>query len=1748
MEHILHVFLIVAVTFFGMGGVDFFGWKTPFAPKSAKAAYTGKQLRTIEYILGGGTDPVARADNALVYAGASWDSTKGGAGTKVITIPGTGIRVVNAYVDVGFIVASAVSVANIGLMMDVRGASSQGTDARISEELSSSPYNTSGLSGYIHSTHDATSLFQLQGDTEWNAGIPVVAALQVDLSAAGNIALATMKLVITYESDYSAIAHTEAKTVRFPLRSVVGTDSGTRQNVCSSGALCAFTYFAELPDLNTSADLLSVAFEMHGEIDSGAASTFTVGSASGTATSTFSWTEALVDDTTVYFTMEATSSWQFATGTSQRLHVLMGAVPATVLGGELVVTYRYSTDAPRQTETVRYFLAQRTTAPGTSKNYFSTTSVTIVQTQMRMEALWYRVHIAPTASTSFSIFAKVGTSSEQSKTYAITSTNPRAGNTPTIVHDLSSLRENFYQASTILGGATQYTSAGGSPPAIEAYLTFTWNGQAGVARTQSVTFSGAQQGSKNTLNTWANRSVILELPETAPKTYRSVYLKTALSHSQTTSITIGTVTIGANGSTTAIAETADATSEAYNAVYFHLIASTTFSNGGVIDWNKRAILLNQTLSVSNIAHWSNQIVVTYDADFSQDAPMYPPKQVKTVEFLMASSSDNTVRGDNIIAYAGETWSGTKAGAGKRRVTIAGSGIRVLNAYLEVSYLISTTVNVNHEFIVMDVEGASSQGFDVQVGGSYAVSPYNSSGLGGYVLAQHDVTALFDRQTDTQWNTGIGVVAGVQIDFSAAANRILTTVRLVITYESNYTLVPHDEVKTVRFPLDSVDTNDRGTRQGQCAAATTCVFAYTADIPDAVADGDILEAYFDLSGEVDSATASTLQPGITGGTAGPAFNWQETNLDDTHVRILWAPPVGGTNFQRNASQTLGVTLGSVPMNVLGGELVVTYRYSTGAPRQTETVRYMMDQRLTAPGTTKNAIATTTIVVQNGGYKPSNIWFRVHVAPTASSTLRVFGKVGTSTEKSLGFAFTGVNPRSGNSARIIYDMTDDIGNLFATSTDIAGYTQWNAGGAPPGVEAWVTFTWDGNLGGPVTKSVSFGATQQGVVDGASYWNNRPVTLFLPENVTKRYRSSYLLVTYNHSDTTSITAGTMTFGINGTTSVVAESSDGTNEAYTERYFHRIASSTFSSVAPIIDWTARTFEIVETRSVINEGYYANEVIVTYDADFDLKVPRFFQNYFRFYVDNNLLTPADPWPAGAENLGENTDVTLAGTPPKKGENVRLRMSVRVATTTMVATTTQFKLQYGERELLGSCATIGTWSDLGAPGSGAIWRGVAATPANGQALSGDPPVSGSILLSVSDRAGRYQEQNPTALNPFNVAVNEDVEYDWNIESNNAPTSTPYCFRMVSSDGALFDEYSYYPTLWTAGYVPESRNWRWYDDETNVTPVVPLAAENVAPTDINNGSIVKLRITVDETNAENGVNQKFFLQYSTVSDFSSGVYDVAATSTCTPSTGWCYADAAGTDNQVIAGRVLTDSSANGTHNEAPTTTSAFGPTASTPTEFEFTITHSGAAPNTTYFFRLYDYTNGHPVVLASGKTYPSLTTGGTTLTFTVSGLATSTVTEGVTTDVATDPESIRYGTLPFSTPRTAAQRLSISTNATRGYQIFLGAKQAMMNAYGDSIPAHQGTNAAPLSWSAGCPSALTGCFGYHAGDDTLAGGSTRFLADDTYAGFTTSAEEVAFHSTLTAGDVIDVVIRLLVRQQQQAGRYTTQLYYVVVPIY
>jgi len=380
-------------------------------------------------------------------------------------------------------------------------------------------------------------------------------------------------------------------------------------------------------------------------------------------------------------------------------------------------------------------------------------------------------------------------------------------------------------------------------------------------------------------------------------------------------------------------------------------------------------------------------------------------------------------------------------------------------------------------------------------------------------------------------------------------------------------------------------------------------------------------------------------------------------------------------------------------------------------------------------------------------------------------------------------------------------------------------------------------------------------------------------------------------------------------------------------------------------------------------------------------------------------------------------------------------------------------------------------------------------------------------------------------------------------TNSEATSTSFLLNA----GPLFYE----------TFEPKSQNWRWYDDENNETPITALAAENVAPSNIENGDAIKLRIAVGEASNIGSAGVKFRLQFSTSSNFSESINWVEESASCTGSSKWCYGDGVDADNDIITTALLSDSAycvssvgeGCGTHNESGTSASSFTHNQGTTTEYEFTLEQSGAAANTVYFFRLFHTAGSSSVPYADGESYPSISTGGATLTFTINGLEAGTTTDTFTTDVETTPTSVPFGTLALATPVQAAQRLVVSTSASSGYKILAFERQALMSNQAATIDPVTGTNPSPASWNDGCPGSSAGCYGYHSGEDVLGtGDTTRFSPNDSFAQFSQTPYEVAYSATPVTDKKTDIVYKVEARNLQEAGSYESSLVYIVVPVF
>lgn len=191
------------------------------------------------------------------------------------------------------------------------------------------------------------------------------------------------------------------------------------------------------------------------------------------------------------------------------------------------------------------------------------------------------------------------------------------------------------------------------------------------------------------------------------------------------------------------------------------------------------------------------------------------------------------------------------------------------------------------------------------------------------------------------------------------------------------------------------------------------------------------------------------------------------------------------------------------------------------------------------------------------------------------------------------------------------------------------------------------------------------------------------------------------------------------------------------------------------------------------------------------VSVPTYTQDYFRFYANNSLITPTDPWPSGSSDLAENATVSAHFGAIGASDIARLRTNVLVSTATLNAASQTFQLQYAEGFKCGAIAG-GSWAAVGASTSGDIWRfGSITALTDGTAL----PDSGT-LLSNSTNAARatYEEGNPSAVNPNAVTAGQRMEHDWSLQNNGAVSGASYCFRIIRPSGTVFETYNYFPLV------------------------------------------------------------------------------------------------------------------------------------------------------------------------------------------------------------------------------------------------------------------------------------------------------------------------------------------------------------------
>lgn len=185
---------------------------------------------------------------------------------------------------------------------------------------------------------------------------------------------------------------------------------------------------------------------------------------------------------------------------------------------------------------------------------------------------------------------------------------------------------------------------------------------------------------------------------------------------------------------------------------------------------------------------------------------------------------------------------------------------------------------------------------------------------------------------------------------------------------------------------------------------------------------------------------------------------------------------------------------------------------------------------------------------------------------------------------------------------------------------------------------------------------------------------------------------------------------------------------------------------------------------------------------------------------------------------------------------------------------------------------------------------------------------------------------------------------------------------------------------------------------------------------------------------------------------------------------------------------------------------------------------------------------------------------TSLTFSVTGVASGQGVNGTTTSTSTTPTAIGFGTLDIDTPETAAHDLSVTTNASNGYTVTVVQTGALQSATGATIDGFidGAYTSSPTTWQS--PGALIadtdtyGHWGITSNDTVIPSRSgDDFLSNEWVSGSTTPVAIMghtgpADGSTPGSGSA-RVGYQVEISALQEAGDdYTTTLRYIATPTF
>lgn len=202
---------------------------------------------------------------------------------------------------------------------------------------------------------------------------------------------------------------------------------------------------------------------------------------------------------------------------------------------------------------------------------------------------------------------------------------------------------------------------------------------------------------------------------------------------------------------------------------------------------------------------------------------------------------------------------------------------------------------------------------------------------------------------------------------------------------------------------------------------------------------------------------------------------------------------------------------------------------------------------------------------------------------------------------------------------------------------------------------------------------------------------------------------------------------------------------------------------------------------------------------------------------------------------------------------------------------------------------------------------------------------------------------------------------------------------------------------------------------------------------------------------------------------------------------------------------------------------------------------GLEPNTTYTVKI-RARQGDFTETGWGPTAAAATTD-VSISFSIAGVASGTSVAGVTTDVTSTATSVPFGELVRNSRKEAAQTITVSTNANNGYTASVRQMGDLVEGRNIVFPTVSGTNTSPSAWPTS--TVFTGAYGYHTSDGSLGTGTTtRFSANDTFAQFASTAQEIAYSASQVTNEATSIVYAIEVGKAQPGGDYSHTITYTV----